>query len=146
MLHSRLTAASQIAEIHPANPTKLDIVADILTAEPKGLDIVFECCGDQAALDHAFQILKPGGALVIVGIPETRRIDFDVDIFRRKELSITYIRRQNDRLRHAIELLESRRIDPTDLITHRFTLEHAPTAFELLANYRDGVIKAMIDL
>ena len=36
---------------------------------PEELDIVFECCGEQDALDTAINVLKPGGKLVIVGIP-----------------------------------------------------------------------------
>ena len=32
------------------------------------------------------------------------------------------------------------------MITHRFTLDHAARAFELLADYRDGIIKAIVDI
>jgi D-arabinose 1-dehydrogenase-like Zn-dependent alcohol dehydrogenase len=38
-----------------------DVVAAILEQEPLGLDIVFECCGQQEALDQAMKLLRPGG-------------------------------------------------------------------------------------
>jgi len=31
------------------------------------------------------------------------------------------------------------------MVTHRFPFEHSREAFELVAGYRDGVMKAMID-
>jgi L-iditol 2-dehydrogenase len=32
-----------------------------------------------------------------------------------------------------------------DLITHRFPFAETDAAFDLVANYRDGVVKAMIE-
>jgi threonine dehydrogenase-like Zn-dependent dehydrogenase len=32
------------------------------------------------------------------------------------------------------------------MITHRFSLDQAAKAFEILADYRDGVIKAVVDI
>jgi threonine dehydrogenase-like Zn-dependent dehydrogenase len=36
-------------------------------------------------------------------------------------------------------------IDVKNMITHRFTLEEAKEAFDFVADYRDGVMKAVID-
>jgi len=33
-----------------------------------------------------------------------------------------------------------------DMVTHRFPLQDTGRAFDLVANYRDGVMKAMIEL
>jgi L-iditol 2-dehydrogenase len=51
------------------NPLETDVVRDVLGLVPEGLDLVFECCGKQEALDQAVDLLKPGGILVLVGIP-----------------------------------------------------------------------------
>ena len=50
--------------------TRGDAVADILQEESGGLDCVFECAGEQAALDQEVELLKPGGLLVLAGSPE----------------------------------------------------------------------------
>ena len=50
--------------------TRRNVVADNSRARTLGLDVVFECCGQQAALDDAVDLLRPGGTLVIIGIPE----------------------------------------------------------------------------
>ena len=46
-------------------------MAGVKTLEPGGLDVVFECCGEQEALDQAIEMLKPGGKLLLIGIPPT---------------------------------------------------------------------------
>ena len=53
-------------------------------------------------------------------------------------------RRQNDCTDRAVELLGSGQIQLDSIITHRFELEDTQAAFDLVANYREGVGKALI--
>lgn len=145
-IDTRLEAARGAGAAWTGNPNRIDIVKDILTAEPLGLDVVFECCGQQDALDQAFDILRPGGQLVIIGTARQERISFDVDKFKRKELSIRYIRRQNHCVQAALDLIETGQVNVDFMITHHFPLEETKKGFDLVAGYRDGVIKAMINL
>jgi L-iditol 2-dehydrogenase len=145
-IDTRLDAARGVGVTWAGNPDRVDIVKDILTAEPLGLDVVIECCGQQEALDQAFEILKPGGRLVIIGTARKERISFDVDTFKRKELSINYIRRQNHCVQAAIDLVASGQVSVDFMITHHFPLEQTQKAFDLVAGYHDGVIKTMINL
>jgi threonine dehydrogenase-like Zn-dependent dehydrogenase len=145
-IDSRLEAARTVGAAWTGNPDSIDVVAEILGAEPVGLDVVFECCGQQEALDQAFSILKPGGHLVMIGTPRQDRVSFDVDEFRRKELSIIYIRRQNHCVQPALDLIKSGQVNVDFMITHHFPLEETKKAFDLVAGYHDGVIKAMISL
>ncbi len=118
---------------------------DALLAEraPLGEDIVFECCGKQEALDQAVPLLKPSGTLMLVGIPSVDRVSFSIDLLRRREIRVQNVRRQNECVRAAIRLLERRPVART-MVTHRFGAEQAGEAFETVAGYRDGVIKAMV--
>ena len=68
-INKRLSMAKREKATLTLNPTKEDVVKKILDKEHLGLDVVFECCGQQDALDQAIDILKPGGRLVVVGIP-----------------------------------------------------------------------------
>jgi L-iditol 2-dehydrogenase len=126
------------------------VLADATTAiheqEPLGLDVVFECSGDPACIDQAQQLLKPGGTLMLVGIPPTVEVQFDAHLMRTKELTFRSVRRQNGCVAPAVELLHSGRIDAAPLLTHQFPLDRIRDAFELVAGYRDGVIKAVVDL
>ncbi len=145
-IDQRLTLAHSLKPRWTGNPERADVVKEISTIEPLLLDMVYECSGDEAAIHQSIQLLKPGGTLVIVGIPEVDEIAFPIHELRRKEITILNVRRQVHCTQKAIDLLASRRLQMDHLITHRFPLEDTQSAFDLVANYRDGVMKAMIVL
>lgn len=140
----RAAAALKAGAAWSGNPDRADIVKAILARRPLGLDAVFECCGDQAALDQAIELLKPGGTLVFVGIPLTERVSFPSGRIRRKEIRIQNVRRQNKCVEPALGLIAHRKIDPNSLATHSFSVEDAQKAFEIAAYRRDGALKVSI--
>ena len=140
----RLNAARAAGASWTGNPLREDIVAAILEAQPAGMDVVYECAGQQDTLDQAVDLLKPGGKLMLIGIPEIERVSFVIDKMRRKELSVVNVRRQNQCVDATLELLRRPDIDATFMVTHRFELAQAVEAFDLVASYADGVVKAMI--
>jgi L-iditol 2-dehydrogenase len=142
----RLEAARQQGAAWTGNPDRTDIVIDIIQRESLELDIVFECCGQQTAFAQALKLCKPMGRIVIIGIPETDHISFAAHEARRKGLTFVNVRRQNECIDPVIDLIRSGRIKPDFMITHRFSLDQTAKAFELLANYRDGVIKAVVEM
>ena len=112
-------------QLHPewyGNPEHTDVVREISNLEPLLVDVVYECSGDKAAYDHAIQLLKPGGSLVIVGIPEIDEIPFPIHELRRKEITIINIRRQAHCTKKAIDLLEQRKNNMDAMVTHHFPL------------------------
>jgi L-iditol 2-dehydrogenase len=145
-IDERLAVASGIGAAWAGNIDTTDIVRDILERKPEQLSVVFECCGQQEAADQAVKLLKPGGTLIIIGIPEFERWTFGSDDMRRKEISIRNIRRQNESVNDTVQMIASGIIQPDRMQTHNFTLDETAEAFEMVAGYRDGVIKAMIHL
>ena len=86
------------------------------------------------------------GRLILVGIPEIDQISFAVHDARRKGPAFVNVRRQNECVDPVIDLVSEGRIKPDFVITHRFNPDQAAKAFELLAGYRDGIIKAMVNM
>ena len=144
-IDGRLQIARESGASYAGNVDKTDVVKEILELEPKGLDVVFECCGQKEAIDQAFDLLKPGGVLMLIGIPEFDRWSFPVDKGRHKEVTIINVRRQNGAVEETLEMLENRSADVSKMPTHRFSFEDTKKAFDLVAAYGDGVMKAMID-
>ena len=144
LVAERLAAARESGADWTGNPRLDDVVAAIDKSEPHGLDFVFECAGEQETLDQALELLKPGGTLLIVGIPETERVSFSIDLLRRKELRIENVRRQNHCMAPAIEMVARGLVNLDRLATHHFPLAEAQAAFDLAGSYRDGVIKAIV--
>ncbi len=144
-IEERLAIADKCGAWWTGNPDREDIVVPITEDEPLLLDVVFECCGKQEAMDQAFHLLKPGGKLMIVGIPEFEYWSVKVDLTRRKELTLVNVRRQENCTETALEMMEKGFADVSLMATHRFDFRYSDKAFELVADYKDGVMKAMID-
>jgi L-iditol 2-dehydrogenase len=144
-IDERLQIARDAGASYAGNVDKTDVVKEILELEPGGLDVVFECCGQQEAVDQAFELLKPGGVLMLIGIPEFDRWSLPVDKGRHKEVTVINVRRQNGALEETLEMLENGTVDVSKMPTHRFSFADSKKAFDLVASYGDGVMKAMID-
>ena len=143
-LAARRALAAQLGAGWVGDPYAADAAQVFGPREPLGLDVVFECCGRQEAVDDALRLLKPGGTLMMVGIPTVDRISLTIDMARRKEVRFQNVRRQNECLPAALELIERDGLPVQQLHTHTFPFDRAAEAFNLVANYRDGVVKALI--
>jgi L-iditol 2-dehydrogenase len=144
-IDERLTIARKEGAFSVYNPLKEDIVSNILEAEQFGLDVVFECCGQQETFDQGIDILKPGSTMMVVGIPEFDRWMMSVDKTRRREITVRFVRRQAECTAKALAMMGSGQIDVSNMITHRFPFSKTKKAFDLVAAYGDGVMKAVID-
>lgn len=128
------------------NPKRVNCSSEISSQEPNLLDVVFVCCGQQEALDQAVELTKPGGEIIIVGIPEFDHYRFNAHEVRRKELTIKQVRRQNESEQKTLDLVSKGFLDPGYMVTHRFSFDQVQDAFDMVANYEDEVIKALIVL
>jgi L-iditol 2-dehydrogenase len=145
IIDERLAIARKEGAVLTGNPLNENIVSKIRDKESLGLDLVFECCGKQEAFDQAIELLKPGGKLIVVGIPEFDHWSMNVETTRRREISLQFIRRQVDCVEETLEMMKNGSITIENMVTHRFPFERTKEAFDLVAGYRDGVMKAMID-
>lgn len=143
-IDGRLSKARALQPAWTGNPDRVDVVAEVGRLEPLMLDVVFECSGDPDAVLQGVQLLKPGGKLMIVGIPEVDEIAFPIHELRRKEITIFNIRRQVRCTQKALDLLASGAVNMDAMATHSFTLDQTPEAFDVVSGYKDGVMKAMI--
>ena len=123
------------------SPEELESCA--MASVPLGFDAVFECCGEQDALDQAQVLIKPGGKLMLIGIPSVPAISFSPDHMRRREICVQNVRRQNECMTEAIRLIEALP-EARNMVTHRFGMEETGRAFDTVAGYKEGVIKAMV--
>lgn len=137
------------AEIHVTEPLshRLQFAKNLGASQwqpDREVDISFEVAGENAAVETSIAAVKPGGTVILAGIPDDDRISFSASAARRKGLTIKLVRRMKFTYPRAIRLVESGQIDVRSLVTHRFALEQAPTAF-MTAQRRVGV-KVMITL
>jgi len=142
----RIEVARDAGAAWVGNPDNQDVVKEIRSLAPEGIDVAFECAGQQETVDQAIEVLKPGGTLMLIGIPRAERVSFSPDLMRRKEISIINVRRQNHCTQRAIDLIADKKVDLDFMITHHFDFEQSKEAFDLVAGYKDGVVKALIEV
>lgn len=145
-LDYRLEKAREIGANYLVNPQKENAEDSIKNHKMHLADVVFEASGQQDAVNNALKILKPGGKLVLVGIPSSAQYTFDMDLMRRKELAVINVRRQNHCEEEAIELVLSGKADVEKMVTHHFSLDKTGEAFDMVEGYKNGAVKAMIVL
>ena len=144
IIPERIKMAQNAGAVWVGNPDAEDVVRTMASRARGGFDVAFECAGKQETVDQAVDILKPGGMLMLIGIPREERISFCPDTIRRKELSIVNVRRQNHCTQKAMDLIAEGTVDLDFMVTHTFELNQSQRAFDLVAGYKDGVVKALI--
>ena len=106
-------------------------------AREQEVDVAFEVSGSNAALSDAIAAVRPGGRVVLVGIPAGNRTEFAAGAARRKEVSLLHCRRMlPSDLTRAIHLASTGALRLSPLITHRYSVSQAPEAFAALADRR----------
>jgi len=102
------------------------------------VDVAFECAGVNQAVEDAILGGRPGGCVILVGIPEDNQTTFTASVARRKGLTIKLSRRMKHTYPRAIRLVEAGLIDIRSLVTHRFPLSKTAEAFAI-AQRREGL-------
>jgi L-iditol 2-dehydrogenase len=111
---------------------------EMALAERLNLDIAFEVAGENAAVEMAVTAARPGGKVILAGIPADDRASFTASTARRKGLTIKLVRRMKLTYPRAIQLVESGKVDVRSLVTHTFPLDRATEAFAVAAR-REGL-------
>jgi L-iditol 2-dehydrogenase len=94
-----------------------------------GADVAFEVAGTDAAVRLAMESVRPGGRLVLAGIPDHDITTFPASLARRKGLTIAMVRRMNDVYPRAIDLAARGAVALDPLVSRRAGLNDAVTAF-----------------
>ncbi len=147
LLPYRLEAAQKLGATTVFNAGEQDVVAAILAStKGRGVDVSFEAAGAPETPQQAAVVVKRGGRVILIGIPSDDETYFQASTVRRKGLTIKLVRRMKFTYPRAIDLAARGMVDLSSLITHRFPLERTGEALELVRNYADGVIKALVEM
>ena len=114
-----------------------DALADVPLPDGLGVDVAFEAAGTDDAVADAIAAARPGGRVVLVGIPDGDRTSFEASAARRKGLTLLLCRRMTpEDMPRAIELAEGDRVDLAGLVGERHPLPAWEQAFEALVERR----------
>lgn len=108
-----------------------------------GADVVFEASGAPGVLNDAVRATRPGGCLVLVGMPPGE-VSFDANAAIAREIRIETVFRYANVFDRALELIASGKVDLKPLISETFPFERSIEAFERAAKGLPTDIKLQI--
>jgi len=146
VLPHRLEAAAELgAHKTYLATTNGDERAPILNETHRiGVDVAFEVAGENSAVETAVETVKPGGRVILCGIPSINQTSFRASTARRKGLTIKMVRRMNHTYPRAIKLVETGQVDVRSIVSHRYPLDEFEEAFRV-AQSREG-LKVIINV
>lgn len=131
----RLQAAQQVGADHVCDPREgdpIDFVKETIGVgryhfgEGGMADVVIEAAGVPDTTRQAFEMVRSGGTIVFVALPE-EAAPFDVTKLVHKQPRVIGV--LGGSLKDAVAALADGRVDTRPLITHSFPLEQASEAF-----------------
>ena len=125
----------------------VDVLAEVKRLTGGGADVAIEALGTQQTFESALRSLRPGGTLSSLGV-YSGKLQMPGDAFCAglgdHRIVTTLCPGGKERMRRLLSLVQSGRFDPTPLITHRFSLDEIPQAYQLFGARSDGVLKVAI--
>jgi L-iditol 2-dehydrogenase len=137
-LPRRRAAAVRLGADVVLDPAAFGTSAGLHDLVGDGVDVAFEVAGTDAGVQLAMDTARPGGRVVLGGIPGDDWTRFRASSARRKGLTIAMVRRMNEVYPRAIGLAASARVDLDSLVTDRIPLAMAGYAFSV-AGRREGL-------
>jgi len=109
-------------------------------------DLVIVCAGSAGAIDQAFKSVDRGGTILLFAPPMPgTQIPVPLGDLWKDEITVTMTYAGSpDDIKDAIELLWTKKVIVSDMITHRFCLADVGKGFELVAKAGES-IKVIIE-
>lgn len=140
----KLEIAGQYPGIVPVNIGEQSLVESVRAAtDGWGADIIFEASGNPKAFANLFDIVRPGGAVVLVGLP-VETVSLDVPAAISKEVRIETVFRYANIFDRALQLIASGKVDLKPLITGTYDFSESIKAFERAAAGNPQDVKLQI--
>ncbi|WP_071797488.1 NAD(P)-dependent alcohol dehydrogenase [Natronohydrobacter thiooxidans] len=142
----KLSVAQGYDGIITVDVSQSDLVAFVHErTQDWGADVAFEASGAPKVLNDAVRCVRPGGCLVIVGMPPSE-VPFDVNAAVMREIRIETVFRYANVFDRALELIASGKVDLKPLISDTYAFDQGVEAFERAAQGHHKDIKLQIKI
>jgi threonine 3-dehydrogenase len=136
-------APSLVPDAMLINPNDEDVVQTVLDATAgRGVDVSIELTGNPVATRQAFQVLRKGGRISLVGLA-SGPIELDIVediVYKEAKVFGTTGRLMWETWWEMEKLLSSGKLDPLPVISHRLSLSEIDEAMELARSGQAGKI------
>jgi threonine dehydrogenase-like Zn-dependent dehydrogenase len=147
-LSDRRAIARQFGATITLDPTSADVVAEIKRlTDGRGVDVAIEALGRQATFETALRSIRAGGTLSSLGVYSGKLTAPYEAVYAGlgdQRIVTTLCPGGKERMRRLMSMVVHDRVDLSKLITHEFTLDQLPEAFDLFSRQSGGVLKVGI--
>jgi len=144
----RLEAARRFGATVTLNINDGDPIAEIKRlTDGRGVDVAIEALGKQETFENALRAVRPGGTLSSLGVYSGKLVAPYEALHAGlgdQKIVTTLCPGGKERMRRLMAMIANRRVDLSQLITHRFSLDDITDAFDLFSHQRDGVLKVAL--
>ena len=113
----------------------------------RGVDVAIEALGRQETFEMALRSVRPGGVVSSLGVYSGKLVAPYEAIHAGlgdQRIVTTLCPGGKERMRRLMSMVLHDRLDLSPLVTHAFTLDQLPEAFELFSHAAAGVLKVGI--
>jgi L-iditol 2-dehydrogenase len=141
VIEHRRELAAKFGATRTFDPLKENIAEALAShTDCRGVDVAIVATGNPRAIEQAADSVRKGGQVVLFGAPARGTLlSLDVSRFFLRELSFqsSYSTSETE-MRIALDLISSKRIQPSEMITHRLPLEEVVEAFRLAESGKEA--------
>jgi alcohol dehydrogenase len=134
---NRLSVAKEFGATETINNSTTDAVARVKAlTSGVGVDAAIEAVGTPATFELCQELIAPGGTIANVGV-HGEKVDLHLEKLWSQNISITTRLVDTVTTRMLLRAVETKKIDPTRLITHRFPLDRILDAYDTFSHASD---------
>ncbi len=130
---ARLELAKKFGATEVIDSSKSDAVEVILGSTKDGVDVAIEAVGIRPTFDVCQSIVRPGGHIANVGV-HGKSVDLQIQKLWIQNITLTTGLVNTNTTPMLIKTVESEKLQPQQLITHRFTFDEFLKAYEVFGN------------
>jgi len=141
----RLERARQLG-CEAVNPSRENLGQKVLDwTGGVGADAAIEAVGREDLIVQAAMVTRPGGRIAVIGVLTAPTANLPWFMIFLKNLSLrTGLVNPQVFIPKLMRLVESGRLDPTVIISHRLPLSEGPHGYEIFAGHKENALKVIL--
>jgi len=141
---ARLELAKKFGATEVINSAKVNPVEAIMGSTKDGVDVAIEAVGIPATFDVCQNIVRPGGHIANIGV-HGKSVDFQIQKLWIQNITLTTGLVNTNTTPMLLKTVQSNKLQPENLITHRFTFDQFDQAYDVFGNAaREKALKVII--
>lgn len=114
--------------------------------EGHGADAVMEAVGSSGAGKLAYDLIRPGGIISVVGVCNDAHLSFSPVQAYNKNITYTVGRcPARAMIDELTPFVQNKKVDFTSIITHRMKLSEGIAGYDIFANKKDNCLKVLLE-